>query len=184
VADVFERNETDEEYVESLKNEDNSLMFVENIISNSNILRDNVANTITEYNEFKNNLTYLGILKDITKYTEINIKDEVTCEKEGRKIAKVVDAMLNYMISSYFDNDINKMKNTSLLAPNAFAGYIAIANLLKDNSSFRGISGEIADKLINEKEILSHKLKLDEKVKENEAEKIYKYFENIAKEVL
>jgi hypothetical protein len=184
VADVFERNETDEEYTESLKNDDNSLMFVENIISNSNILRDSVANTITEYNEFKNNLTYIGILKDVAKLTEINTKDEVTCEKEGRKISKVIDAMLNYMISSHFDNDIDKMKNTSLLSPNTFAGYIAVANLLKDNSNFRGIAGEVADKLINEKETLSHKLKLNEKIKDKDAEKIYRYFENIVKEVI
>jgi hypothetical protein len=166
VADVFKRNETDEEYIESLGNEDNSLVFVENIISNSNILRDNVSNTIKEYKEIKNSLTYLGILKDVIKYTEINTKDEVTCEKEGRKIAKVIDAMLNYMISSFFENDIEKMKNTSLLAPNTFAGYIAIGNILKDNSNFRGIAGEVADKLINDKDNLSHKLKLDDKVKE------------------
>jgi tRNA A37 threonylcarbamoyladenosine modification protein TsaB len=184
VSDVFERNETDEEYKESLNNEDNSLVLIENVISNSNILRDNVVNTITEYKEFTNSLTYIGILKDVVKDTEINTKDEVTCEKEGRKIAKVIDAILGYMISSYFENDIEKMKNTSLLAPNSFAGYLAIANLLKDNSNFRGISGEVADKLINEKEIISHKLKLNEKVKENEAEKIYRYFENIAKEVI
>ena len=184
VADVFERNETDEEYTESLKNEDNSLMFVENVISNSNILRDNVVNTMSEYKEFKNSLTYLGILKDVARYTEINIQDEVTCEKEGRKIAKVIDAMLSYMISTYFENNIINMKNTTLLAPNTFAGYIAIANLLKDNSNFRGIAGEIADKLIGEKEKISHQLKLDEKVKENEAEKIYRYFENIGKEVI
>lgn len=184
VSDVFERNETDEEYKESLGNEDNSLVFVENIVSNSNILRDNVVNTITEYKEFTNSLTYLGILKDTAKYTEINIQDQITCEKEGRKIAKVIDAMLGYMVSTYFDNDIDNMKKTPLLAPNSFAGYIAIANLLKDNSNFRGIAGEIADKLINEKDSLSHKLKLDEKLKENEAEKIYRYFENIAKEAL
>lgn len=184
VADVFERNETDEEYKESLSNNDNSLVFVENIISNSNILRDNVVNTITEYKEFTNSLTYIGILKDVAKYTEINTKDEVTCEKEGRKIAKVVDAMLGYMISTFFENDINNMKNTQLLAPNTFAGYIAIANLLKDNANFRGISGEIADKLVGLKDNLFNKLKLDEKVKETEAEKIYRYFENIAKEVI
>lgn len=184
VADVFERNETDEEYKESLSNNDNSLVFVENIISNSNILRDNVVNTITEYREFTNSLTYIGILKDVAKYTEINTKDEVTCEKEGRKIAKVVDAMLGYMISTYFENDINNMKNTQLLAPNTFAGYIAIANLLKDNANFRGIAGEIADKLVGLKDNLFNKLKLDEKVKEAEAEKIYRYFENIAKEVI
>lgn len=184
VADVFERNETDEEYTESLKNEDNSLMFIENIISNSNILRDNVVNTLTEYKEFTNSLTYIGILKDITKYTEINTKDEVTCEKEGRKIAKVIDAMLNYMISSHFENDINNMRNTPLLAPNTFAGYIAIANLLKDNSNFRGIAGEIADKLVESKENLFNKLKLDEKAKDKDAEKIYRYFENVAKEVI
>lgn len=184
VADVFKRNETDEEYIESLGNEDNSLVFVENIITNSNILRDNVVNTISEYKEFKNSLTYLGILKDIAKYTEINIQDEVTCEKEGRKIAKVIDAMLSYMISTYFENDIENMRNTSLLSANIFAGYIAIANLLKDNSSFRGLAGEIADKLVSEKEKISHKLKLDEKVKESESEKIYRYFENLAKEVI
>lgn len=184
VADVFERNETDEEYVESLKNEDNSLVFVENIITNSNILRDRVVNTITEYEEFKNSLTYLGILKDVAKLTEINIQDEVTCEKEGRKIAKVLDAMLGYMISTYFENNIDNAKNTSLFAPNAFAGYIAISNLLKDNSNFRGIAGEVVDKLINEKDALSNKLKLNEKVKDSESEKIYRYFENIVKEVI
>ena len=69
------------------------------------------------------------------------------------------------------------MKNTSLLAPNTFAGYIAIANVLKDNSNFRGIAGEVVDKLIGEKDTLSQKLKLDEKVKISEAEKIYRYFE-------
>lgn len=184
VSDVFERNETDEEYKESLGNEDNSLVFIENIISNSNILRDNVVSTITEYKELTNSLTYLGILKDVAKYTEINIQDEVTCEKEGRKIAKVIDAMLNYMTSTYFENDISTAKNTSLFMPNTFAGYIAIANLLKDNSNFRGISGEIVDKLISEKDTLSHKLKLNEKVKISEAEKIYRYFENLAKEVI
>jgi hypothetical protein len=88
------------------------------------------------------------------------------------------------MISSHFDNDIDKMKNTSLLSPNTFAGYIAVANLLKDNSNFRGIAGEVADKLINEKETLSHKLKLNEKIKDKDAEKIYRYFENIVKEVI
>jgi hypothetical protein len=52
VSDVFERNETDEEFKESKNNEDNSLVFVDNIIANSNILMDNVSDTITEYKEF------------------------------------------------------------------------------------------------------------------------------------
>lgn len=182
VSDVFERNETDEEYKESLNDTSGSGTFINTIIENSDILRNNVSNTITEWKEIKNSLTYLGVLKECAKYTNINFQDEVTMEREAIKIGKIIDIMLNYIISNHFENEIKNAIDTFILAPNTFVGYIAIANLLKDNKDYKFLVGDIADKLISIKENLIHTLKLD--VKNCDVEKIYNYFENVAKEVL
>jgi len=182
-ADTFEQNSTDVEkkHAETLKNTDEN-KFARSLELKSEILRDEVTSIIRDC-KVLDKLTYMNILIDSAKYTGIDLTDEITSEGDIEIIANTIDMIIKYISSKYFDKDINKMKDHNfLLKPNMFAGYIAIGNILKDSDNYKRLAGEVSDKLIQINEDLNKKLKLD--MSDCNVERIYKYFENIAKEVI
>lgn len=181
-ADTFEQNTTDTTYAKTLKNTPEN-RFIQYVTSNSKILKNKVANIITEC-KVKNSLTYLSILNDTVNLMNIEkLENDITSEREARKISNVIDMLIDYLTSEYFNDDIEKIKEHNfLLKPNMFVGYLAIANTLKNNENSRLLTGDIADKLMKINEDLNKKLKLD--IKDCNTKHIYEYFEKIAKEVM
>lgn len=180
-ADTFEQNATDKKYVDTLKNTSDN-KFIQNLISNSNILRGKVSNVISECKAFKT-LTYLSVLNDCVKFTNIDVSNDITSIREAKRIANIIDTIIDYLLSEYFNNDIEQMKaHPFLLRPNTFVGYIAIANAIKNNEYYQLSAGSIADLLVKIEENLGKTLKLDNK--DCDVKAIYEYFDKIAKEVM
>lgn len=181
-ADTFEQNSTDATYSSTLKNTPENHL-VNSVVSNSKILRGKVANIISEC-KVRNALTYLSILSDSVKFMNIEkISDDIVAGREARKVANLIDKMIEYLSSQYFENDIEKMKaHNFLLKPNMFVGYFAIVNIIKNSEMAELLAGDIADKLMKINDDLNKKLKLD--IKDCNAKNVYEYFEKIAKEVM
>lgn len=181
-ADTFEQNSTDTTYAKTLKDTPEN-RFIQYVTSNSKALKNKVANIISEC-KVKKALTYLSILNDSVNLMKIEkLDNDVTSEREARKISNIIDVLIDYLASEYFNDDIEKMKEHNfLLKPNTFVGYLAIANILKNNENSRLLVGDVADKLIKINEDLNRKLKLD--IKDCNVKHVYEYFEKIAKEVM
>lgn len=181
VADTFEQNVTEERHVKTLKNTPNNKL-ISNIVANSNVLRGNVTNLISEC-KATSAITYLEIMQNCVKYTNIDVENNITNARESRKIGKIIDLIIDYLSQTYFGNDLDKMKKHNfLLKYNMFVGYIAIANIIKDKTDSEILAGDIADKLIKIEDDLNSKLSLE--VGSADVKKIYDYFENLVKEVL
>jgi hypothetical protein len=181
VADTFEQNVSEEKHTKTLKNTPSN-QLITNIISNSNVLRGKVTNLISEC-KATNALTYLDILQNCVKFTNIDVDNVINNGREARKIGKIIDTIINYLSYTYFEDNIEKMKEHNfLLKYNMFVGYIAIANVLKNNNDAELLAGDIADKLIKIEDDLNKKLSLE--IGSADVSKIYEYFENIAKEVI
>lgn len=181
-ADTFEQNSTDKTYAKTLKDTPEN-RFIQYVTTNSKTLKNKVANIISEC-KIKKSLTYLSVLNDTVNLMNIEkLDNDVTSEREARKISNVIDMLIEYLSSQYFGDDIEVMKEHNfLLKPNMFVGYLAIANVLKNNENVNLLTGDIADKLIKINEDLNKKLKLD--IKDCNVKNIYEYFEKIAKEVV
>ena len=180
-GDSFKRNYADINELSMMTPSDEN-KFTDEIIEKSEILKGNVADTF-KYIEMYKAITSKSILSESLKYTIFDIDDELEVDSQTNKIAKIIDLTINRICKEYFNNNIEELKETYLLKPFMFTGYLAIANSLKTDTKYIGKIIKIADELYlrtEDKEI--GKLKLGSK--DCNSRKVYEYFQKLMIEVL
>ena len=179
--DSFKRNYADEGELDMMTPTDEN-KFTDEIIEKSEILKGNVVDTF-KYIEMYKAITSKNILSESLKYTIFDIDDELEVDSQTNKISKIIDLTINRICKEYFNNNMDELKETYLLKPFMFTGYLAIANSLKSDAKYISKIIKIADELylrIDDKEI--KKLKLDSK--DCNSKKVYEYFQNLMIEVI
>lgn len=124
---VFKRTDDDKNWLKSLEQSDYT-EFVDMIISNSSVLKNNVAD-IYEQCKYDNKITYKVILTETIKKLKIDVTNKSTTLFSANDMAKIID---------YIFNIISKEKNSTsefemyYKLPNMFVGYFTVAYMLKD----------------------------------------------------
>jgi hypothetical protein len=171
---VFKRTDDDKNWLKSLEQSDYT-EFVEMIISDSKILKGNVAD-IYEQCKFNDKLTYKVVLTDTIKKLKIDVANKSVSLFAASEMANIIDTLF----------DIINQSETSLKRfykiPNMFIGYLTLAYMLKDKEL--AVSDYIKTiKVMQENinEYMVKSLKLD--TKGCSVNKVISCFEKIAKEV-
>lgn len=154
--------------------------FVKNLILNSRILNSNVGKVFKEI-EFNDKLTYNKILEKTIQRTNFKLDDEIDAEYDAEKASRIIDSIIIRLQKDYFEDSLDKLKETYLLKPNTFVGYLAIASKLINNPRYKAIVGNIVDELylkLEENNLLIDKFKLDSE--KCNIKEIYNYFDEIA----
>lgn len=181
VVDAFKRNDIPDEDKEGLNAMTPSSVnvFVDEIIKNSNTLKGNVVDVTTKLEHLKDKLTSLKILQDSIKHADFSIDDELDSAFEAEETGKFIDMLINDMKKKYFEDDYNKLKETYLLKPFMFTGYIAIANKIINDPKAKILIRKVGEELylkLEDKEI--EKLKLDDINKCN-IKTVYQFFDKL-----
>lgn len=174
---VFKRTDDDKSWLKSLEQSDYT-EFVDMIVSNSSVLKNNVAD-IYEQCKYNKKITYKVVLNDTVKKLNIDVANKSKSLFSAMDMAKMIDSLFE-IIEQSKNNDIDFDRYYKL--PNMFVGYITIAYILKD----RNMKFQDCFKIVNvmRKNIdvtTIKKLKLD--IKNFPINKAITYFENIANEV-
>lgn len=148
VVDAFKRNDVSEKNREGLNaiTPSNANKFVNEVVKSSNILNDNVVDSYYKIKEL-NKLTSQTILEESVELSDFKIDDEITSEFQAEKSGNMIDLLINHMLTSYFEDDFEKMKKTYLLSPYMFTGYISIANKLIKNPNYKKIIMKLGEEL-------------------------------------
>ena len=175
---VFKRTDDDKSWLKSLEQSDYT-EFVDMVVSNSSILKDNVAD-IYEQCKYKNKLTYKVVLNDTVKKLNIDVRNKSTALFVALDMAKMIDNIFN-IIEESNDGKFNFDKYYNI--PNMFVGYMTIAYLMKDKNLNFSDYFKVVDtirKNVDTSTIRS--LRLD--TKNFPINKVITYFESIVKEVV
>lgn len=130
IQDGFKRTGTDEDFLENLVNNTNEDKIADKIISSSKILNGKVGDNINDCKT--KDLTFKKVIINTIKNIDINKNNMLSAIITAEEIAKTLDMMINY-ISDITRQDFNSMKNTDLLRPFSFTGYIYLANEINKN---------------------------------------------------
>lgn len=174
---VFKRTDDDKSWLKSLEQSDYT-EFVDMIISNSSVLKNNVAD-IYEQCKYSKKITYKVVLNDTVKKLNIDVANKSTSLFSAIDMAKIIDSLFE-IIHALKDQPTEFDDYYRL--PNMFIGYITIAYILKDKDMQFQDYFKVVD--IMKKEIdttIIKALKLD--IKNFSLNKTITYFENIIKEV-
>jgi hypothetical protein len=128
-------------------------------------------------------LTYSYILSiAVEKFTDIPVNSKLQRKMIAENMANTIDMIFDYLLLKYKDMK-TLMKETHLVEPNIFIGYLAIAEELRE------VEGDLEDYIIKIGEKLCalpeeqlKELKLTFKV--FNTTDVYKFFKNLAKEVI
>ena len=178
VNDVFKRSDTDIDWIQAMDQNDAS-RFVNSLIENSKILKNEVVNTYSEIKKF-DALVDRNTLVDSVNYTDLKIGNELTRELDSEKMAKIIDMLLEFIIENDYKGNFKTFKKSEYAEYKMFIGYMAIANELKNDSEYKKKLITIANKLKNSIHILNKTLDIRHKKSNNQD--IYRYFENLCKE--
>lgn len=179
VNDVFKRSDTDVEWIQAMDQNDAS-RFVNSLIENSKILKNEVVNTYSEIKKF-NALVDRNTLVDSINYTDLKIGNELTREIDSETMAKIIDMLLDFIVENDYKGNFEEFKKSEYAESKMFIGYIAIANELKNDSEYKKKLITIINELKNDIHILNITLDIKHKNSNNEA--IYRYFEKLCKEI-
>lgn len=179
VNDVFKRSDTDIDWIQAMDQNDAS-KFIDSLINNSNILKNEVVNTYSEIKKF-NALVDKNTLVDSINYTDLKIGNELTREIDSESMAKIIDMLLDFIIENDYNGDFEAFKESEYAEYKMFVGYMAIANELKNDSEYKKKLIYIIKELKNNICDLNETLDIRHKNSNNEA--IYRYFENLCKEI-
>ena len=175
---VFKRTDDDKNWLKSLEQSDFT-EFVDMVVSNSSVLKNNVADIYEQCN-YNNKVTYKVILTDTVKKLNIDVANKSATLFAANDMAKFIDYMID-IIEQTQKNDVEFDKY--YLLPNMFIGYLTMAYMLKDKdlnaSNYLSIINSLREK-INTNTVKN--LKID--TKKCSVNKIIAYFENIVGEVI
>lgn len=129
ISDVFKRSDTDISWTRAMNPTDGQ-KFVTSMIEKSKVLNKNVANTSQEMKAF-HKITNMGVLLDAIEQTDIPVNEERKSIRISRKMAEIIDEILNIIQQDYLDNSYDKLKNSIYMLPNIFIGYVYVANELR-----------------------------------------------------
>lgn len=151
VYDSFQRAETDLDYLNAIKPSDENA-FMKVFEKFSKWLGGNIAMTKQEM-KIEKNLTEQKILIEAFKKTGVTLEDSIQGEIEAEKIANVVDDILDYILSSKYNNDIQKMKESIFLNKKIFDIYIRFAEIVK-NKTYGKLVYNLVEYICNNEEKL------------------------------
>ena len=175
---VFRRTDDDKNWIKSLEQNDYT-EFVDLLIQNSNVLRDNVAD-IYEQCKYSKKITYKTVLTDTIKKLKVNVANKSTSLFLANDMAKVIDRLFDLIKSSnnkayFFDKKYN--------VSNMFIGYLTVAYKFRKEELTVDKYLNIIDvmrKNINENTIKTLKLE----TKSCSVNKTIEYFDKIMNEVI
>jgi hypothetical protein len=180
VVDSLKRNDVKNKEALNAMTPSNSNNFVNIMVKSSEVLKNNVTDSYNKIKTF-NKLTSQEILKESVNLSHFSIGNEIRAEREAEKVGNILDLTINYIKDSYFDSDINKMKETFLLTPFMFVGYVAIANMIVRERNYKRIIADVGDELFLLLEDDSiNELKLNDK--KCKIEDVFSYFNNFMEE--
>ena len=169
---VFKRTDDDKNWLKSLEQNDFT-EFVDMVVSNSSVLKNNVADIYEQCN-YSNKVTYKVILTDTVKKLNIDVANKSATLFAANDMAKFIDYMID-IIEETKKNDVEFDKY--YLLPNMFIGYLTMAYM--NASNYLSIINSLREK-INTNTVKN--LKID--TKKCSVNKIIAYFENIVGEVI
>lgn len=129
INDVFKRSDTDISWTRAMSPTDGQ-KFAISMIEKSKILDKNVTNTLQEMKAF-HKITHMGVLLDAIEQTDIPVNEERKAIRISRRMAEIIDEILNVLQQDYFENSYDKLKNSIYMSPNVFMAYVCIANELR-----------------------------------------------------
>jgi hypothetical protein len=182
IDQIFRRSDTRKDFKKAIA-KDNYNKFIDMWSERSEILNNQVETTFDEC-KIGNKLTYKVVLKDALKYcTKIDVNKLGTVTVASGKMAESLDMIINMLKETYFNDDLEYMKeNSFLLQPNIFVGYLAITNRIYNSKNFYDYE-KICEKLYNLTEDDVKELALNNKHRVPYKE-IYKFFEDLVSEVV
>lgn len=143
--------EVSKEYLQAISSDDYS-KFVERIISQSNVLKNNVAKTYEEMMAM-NKTTTIKAIRDVIEYCNIEVNNKSVQMFKSKKISDNLDVLI----------DLIKESNIDLNYYNLYSVYVYFSYMMSEN----GNNEEYYFKLINKLEALTKadikKLKLGNK---------------------
>ena len=95
MAQSFMRSDVSTDFKKSITEDDKSI-FLDKIINNSKVLKDNVGVTYEEA-KFLNKKTYRTLLLDILKYIDIDYNNKSEVLIKSKKIAEQVDILNDFI---------------------------------------------------------------------------------------
>ena len=181
VGQIFKINSTNRQWTHGLENSDYN-EFISVLVDSSKVLKGNVVSTYEEYMAITS-LTYSYILSiAVEKFTDIPVNSKLQRKMIAENMANTIDMIFDYLLLEYKDMK-TLIKETHLVEPNIFIGYLAIAEELRDvEGNLEDYIVKIGERLCTLPEEQLKELKLTFKVF-NTIE-VYKYFKNLAKEVI
>ena len=176
IGDTFKRTDIQKEQKEAITKTPLT-DGLNTLISNCNILKNNVSNTFYDYKALKTS-TYKTVLIEALKNTDIDFTKVYKTDSKMKKIAKIINNIFEY----YKENDIEE---ESLYLSGMFVGYIAVANTLlniNDNIDLDLIS-IVSDKIVEMgKNNIFDDYNLDKK--NVKVKDLYKLLETVTMEVV
>ena len=181
IEQIFKRSDTRKDFKKGIENDEYS-KFVDMLGDKSTILNNKIETTYDEC-KIENALTYKVILKDTIKYcTKIPIDKIGKTSTISTNMANSIDTIITILKEKYYDDDLEKMRKDSfLLLPNIFVGYLAIAYKISELNKFYDYD-KIADLLYCLTEDDIKELKLNTKT--CSFKNVYSYFYNLVSEVI
>lgn len=172
--DVFQRNDTDLEYLKSIQvSEDTD--FINKFEKDSKWLNNHVATTKKGLKLDKNFVDQNTII-DAFKNTDIPMKNDANTTVTRERVAKIIDDILDYTLFEIYNGDENKFKNSIYFNVNMFILYIKFASKVRKIRYTSFISDLITYIEYNKEEIES-------KFNSNTIN-MYDYFDGIISEVV
>lgn len=161
ITDVFQRSDTDEEWIQTL-NQTDANRTAKELIDKITIL-NNGKEVAPTYSDMKtlNFMTCNQIIVEGIERTTLSTGDELEVAEGTDKMADIINMLIERMTKI---NRTGNIKETILLSPNIFVGYIILADRLRQDSQYKQKIVKIADILtdLNTQEEL-RKLNLNHK---------------------
>lgn len=155
VTSVFKRTDDDKEWLKALERNDYS-NFVDKLVNNSRILRDNIAETYEQCIKEKK-ITYKLLIIELAKVLELNVNNSTEMLFLTEDMAEKIDLMFTLTKENLEILDENLIE--VLIQPNFFAIYLILVYKLRDIK----MSG---------KEYLEMLIKLDKDINEDNLKKL------------
>lgn len=181
IARESKRNDMSKEYTSALTNDDyNKVIRKINDYGDekNNIFKDKIANTFNEVS-YGDKYTTFEFMRDGLRETDLDIKDDFEMKMTIPKIIEIITFIIRHSMKSYYNNDLETLKkNSNLLEPTMFVGYLAIANELKNDNNYISKIPEISRRLLNISPSELKDIGLYQ-VKTFKAKKVYDYFKEL-----
>lgn len=129
IKDVFQRSDTDMNFIDNLVDDTDIGKFTDIFIAKSKILNRNVEYSFSDC-KATHAITYLKPIKQGVERTDMILSDEIERAFKAETMAKCIDLLITYIKNKYYEGKLEKMQKTDLLSFNSIIGYIAIANTL------------------------------------------------------